>query len=261
MYTLKRLLAMISGSPPSYFNKYRHLTPRVRGLGTFQMRPSLYVFPYVTTRTPYEPFTATTRTPRRTRGALVVFEGVDRSGKSTQAQFLVDTLNGMGRPAQRMTFPNRSTPTGQLIDTCLKKDLTLPGEVLHLLFSANRWEMKAELEHLLDQGVTVVLDRYVHSGIVYSVAAHNLSKEWCEASDKGLPTPDLVILLDLQSGSERDGYGNELYEQDEIQQKTRTLFRTLAANENWVVMDAQQPKEEIASKIYHQVMTKLKMYP
>jgi len=96
-----------------------------------------------------------------TRGKLIVFEGLDRSGKSTQCARLVESLGKQGQKVKHMRFPgmccilnhekamnsdradrtvDRTTPIGQMIDTYLRGQSQQEDHVIHLLFSANRWE-------------------------------------------------------------------------------------------------------------------------
>ena len=75
------------------------------------------------------------------RGSLIVFEGCDRSGKTTACKRLVDYFNlNQNNSAKFMRFPDRSTEVGQAIDGYLKEERELDDHVIHLLFSANRWE-------------------------------------------------------------------------------------------------------------------------
>ena len=75
------------------------------------------------------------------RGSLIVFEGCDRSGKTTACKRLVDYFNAnQNHSAKFMRFPDRSTEVGQAIDGYLKGQRELDDHVIHLLFSANRWE-------------------------------------------------------------------------------------------------------------------------
>lgn len=105
------------------------------------------------------------------RGALIVVEGVDRSGKSTQSKKLVESLRYRGYKSELMVFPDRSTNTGRLINEYLSnKDCKLNDEAIHLLFSANRWENVDKIKKLLYEGLTVIIDRYSYSGIAYSMA-------------------------------------------------------------------------------------------
>ena len=76
------------------------------------------------------------------RGIFVVFEGLDRSGKTTQLNRTVDYFNGMGYRIKGMEFPDRTTIIGSMIDNYLKNKIELKDEVIHLLYSANRWEKR-----------------------------------------------------------------------------------------------------------------------
>ena len=71
--------------------------------------------------------------------------------------------------------------------------------MVHLLFSANRWEKVRELRASLDAGTHVFVDRYAFSGVAFSAAKPGLSLEWCKGPDKGLPQPDLVCFLDVSA--------------------------------------------------------------
>jgi dTMP kinase len=75
------------------------------------------------------------------RGALIVFEGCDRVGKSTQCRRLVEALEKSGINAKMMSFPNRKTTIGTQINAYLNSEINLEDHSVHLLFAANRWEM------------------------------------------------------------------------------------------------------------------------
>jgi dTMP kinase len=107
---------------------------------------------------------------------LVVFEGCDRSGKSTQIQLVTAYLRKKGYGDRLVTgqYPNRESTTGKLLDVMLR-DLnenvsTENPHLMHLLFSANRWESQARLQAAEAAGKMILLDRYVASGIAFSMA-------------------------------------------------------------------------------------------
>ena len=80
------------------------------------------------------------------RGAFILFEGVDRCGKTNQAQRLVATLCNAGTPAVFMRFPDRDTPIGAQINAYLTGAAEVDDRAIHLLFSANRWEKRCVCE-------------------------------------------------------------------------------------------------------------------
>lgn len=157
------------------------------------------------------------------RGRLILIEGLDRLGKSTQAEILASKLNG-----HLVKFPDRLTKIGHLLNQYLTDpEFELPDESAHLLFSANRWEVAPEIRSRLAAGQHVILDRYVYSGVAYSLAKDSLNNaDWLFAPDRGLPKPDitLFLLLSLQEISERKGWGEERYEKEAFQKKVKLCF-------------------------------------
>jgi thymidylate kinase len=80
---------------------------------------------------------------------------------------------------------------------------------------------REELLQKLAAGVTLVVDRYAHSGVAFTAAKHKpgLDRAWCMAPDAGLPAPDVVFFLDLtvEQAAARGGYGEERYEKADFQ--------------------------------------------
>ena len=100
------------------------------------------------------------------RGALIVIEVCDRSGKTTQ----VERLNSVGRPTVMRRFPDSTTNIGAIINTYLGCKKELEDHVVQLLFSANRWELRKEVIETLESGTSVCIDRYADSGAAFSAA-------------------------------------------------------------------------------------------
>ncbi|XP_066597877.1 thymidylate kinase isoform X2 [Prorops nasuta] len=186
------------------------------------------------------------------RGALLVFEGCDRAGKTTQAKKLVEALNANGIPAKTRSFPDRSTVVGEIINKFLTKNIHLPPETIHLLFSANRWEYSEDIINTLKSGVTLVLDRYAASGAAYTAANTNKDLKWCKESDRGLPRPDLVFLFKINESNlnSRENWGVEKFENTDFQKKVSLNFEKLM-DEKWIVIDANQTIDKIHSILYN----------
>lgn len=192
------------------------------------------------------------------RGLLVVFEGVDRCGKTTQSTQLVKRLSESGIPVTHMRFPDRATATGKVINAYLQESVNADDHAIHLLFSANRWEARDALVRSVQEGKVVVLDRYAYSGAAFS-AAKGLDLEWCKGPDRGLPKPDIVIYLNLSTSeaSKRGGFGKERYENVEFQEKVRLQF-DLLMEKDWNIVDASKSQEDISAEVKRLVMDKLK---
>lgn len=179
------------------------------------------------------------------RGALIIIEGVDRTGKSTQAKMLVNNLKCKNVDAVYKNFPARDTEVGKVINTYLQSKNDLSDEVIHLLFSANRWEKSKNIIKTLEAGTTVIVDRYCYSGVAFS-AAKGIDINWCKAPDAGLPKPDKVFFLTMpfEKIMERNGFGNERYEVLNFQKKVSELYGELK-EDNWEVLDADRSIELI----------------
>ncbi|KAL9229400.1 hypothetical protein vseg_004868 [Gypsophila vaccaria] len=179
------------------------------------------------------------------RGALVILEGLDRSGKSSQAFKLVSWLLDLGCSAELWRFPDRNTSVGVMISEYLANQSDLDDRAVHLLFSANRWEKRSLMEDKLKAGTTLIVDRYSYSGVAFS-SAKGLDFEWCKAPEAGLLAPDLVLYLDVppEKAAERGGYGGERYERLDFQKKVGEKYQALR-DDTWKIVDASLPMEEI----------------
>lgn len=185
------------------------------------------------------------------RGAFILFEGVDRCGKTTQSTKLVESLKAAGVNAELWRYPDRTTEMGKMINAYLQSSLDMDDGAIHLLFSANRWEKRAAMEKALGDGVTLVVDRYSYSGVAFTAAKEvpGLDLEWCKAPERGLLRPDAVLYLDMpvDAAKTRGGFGEERYETGELQERVRENFRTLR-EDWWTVVDASGTIDDVHSK-------------
>lgn len=190
------------------------------------------------------------------RGTLIVLEGVDKAGKTTQCKKLVQALEKSGRPTEMMGFPDRSTTIGQLISAYLENKSELEDHTVHLLFSANRWELVPLMKKKLEQGTTLVVDRYAFSGAAFTSAKPGFCLDWCKKPDVGLPKPDLVMFLQVNPAEAalRGQFGAERYENSLFQKTVQQRFEELMKDPsvNWQVIDASQSVEDVHMNIKNQ---------
>jgi len=186
---------------------------------------------------------------REGRGAFIVLEGLDRSGKSTQCRLLTDYLNLSGHPSVSMRFPDRTTTIGKMIDGYLKSSLEAEDHAIHLLFVANRWEKNSEMRAALEEGKTVIVDRYSYSGTAFT-SAKGIDPTWCYSPEVGLLEPDLVIYLDvaIQQAEKRGEFGAERYEAKEMQITVGKIFQKLK-EDFWKTVDASSTIEKIQDEV------------
>ncbi|XP_063235601.1 thymidylate kinase [Bacillus rossius redtenbacheri] len=199
------------------------------------------------------------------RGAFIVFEGCDKVGKTTQCKKLVNKLLEAGIAAKYMNFPDRSTPTGKLIDAYLTSQQELTDKAIHLLFAANRWEQQPKMVSLLGGGCTLIVDRYSYSGVAFSAAKPNMDLEWCRAPEQGLPKPDSVFFLSLspEAAARREQFGLERYERPKFQERVRENYEALR-DDSWQVIDADKGIEELHQQLFTktlQVIEKAQILP
>lgn len=183
------------------------------------------------------------------RGALISFEGLDRSGKSTQVRMLKHALQEAGHRVLDLKFPCRSSTTGHFIDRHLRGIETVPDDQLQTLFVENRREAAGLIADEINSGTTVLLDRYSHSGIAYG-AAKRMDPSGCAEREAGLPRPDVVVLVDVPPAVAltRAGYGEEIYESVGFQSRVREEFFKLR-DDTWRVVDGGEPAESVHYKV------------
>lgn len=176
------------------------------------------------------------------RGAFIVVEGLDGSGKTTLVRELAHALQNESRPAIQWHFPNRRTETGKLISRYLKQEIEMDAKAMHHVFVANFHEDMEALRSKLEEGVTVFCDRYVYSGIAYTSAVTDEDISKWNASITGLIVPDVVLYLNVPeetaiSRLRRRSNDTERYERRDLQNRVRANFETLHTS-LWHDLDA-----------------------
>ncbi|HEY6509362.1 MAG TPA: dTMP kinase [Vicinamibacterales bacterium] len=185
------------------------------------------------------------------RGRLVVFEGLDQSGKQTQAESLRDWLVSSGRTVRLLSFPTYETPLGAEIGRALHGEREYGPDVMQLLYVANRFEWKAEIERELMAGTVLVCDRYLASSIAYG-EAQGLDPRWLEDIQTPLPQPDLTVLLDIAPSESlvRKRVGRDKYERDlDLLSRVRTSYVRQARERGWTILDAARARGLVADDV------------
>jgi len=166
-------------------------------------------------------------------GLFVTFEGIDRSGKTTQAALLLEAL---GEEAVGVREPG-GTPVGERVRELLKDpraSLSARGEAL--LFAAARAELvSAVIRPALDAGRVVVCDRFLDSSLAYQGVGRGLGVDEIERINRfataGLE-PDLTLLLDMDPGgaAARGGEADRFEREGaELQERVHAAYEELVA--------------------------------
>jgi dTMP kinase len=192
-------------------------------------------------------------------GSLIAFEGLDQSGKQTQAELLRDHLKADGRKSRLVSFPDYGTSIGEELARALQGEREYQPDVMQLLYIANRYERKPDLLRWLEGGLILVCDRYMASSVSYG-EAQGLDPAWLIEMQKFLPAPALTIMLDIapETAVQRKSVDRDRYERDlAMQGRVRESYRRQAAANGWVVLDGEQPKDAIAAEVFKAVTSRL----
>jgi dTMP kinase len=196
----------------------------------------------------------------RSAALLIAFEGLDQSGKQTQADALRSGLRALGRESRLLSFPDYSTPIGGEIARALHGGRDYAPDVMQLLYVANRHEKKPVIEASLAAGMTVVCDRYIASSVAYG-EAQGLDAVWLADIQRFLPPPDLSILLDIapRTAAERKTSGRDRYERDlTLLSRVRESYRRqAAASAAWLLVDGERAAADVHAEVLRAVSTRL----
>jgi dTMP kinase len=190
---------------------------------------------------------------------LIAFEGLDQSGKETQARYLRARLEQEGHKVRAASFPDYETPIGIELRKALAGEREFSPEVMQLLYVANRFEYKPRLESWLGAGDVVVCDRYRASSVAYG-ESQGLDAAWLEDIQRFLPAADVTVLLDIapETAVARKATGRDRYERDlGLLARVRESYRRQAAEGGWAIIDAEQSREEVGRAVEQAVRRRL----
>lgn len=184
-------------------------------------------------------------------GLLVAFEGLDQSGKATQAARQRARLEASGHRVLSLAFPCDRTWIAREIREALGGTRPYAPDVLQLLYIANRFEYKPLIREALAGGAVVLCDRYLASSVAYG-EAQGLDPAWLLDIQRELPQPALTILLDItpETAAARKARGRDRFERDLVLlARVRQSYLRLAEQPGWVRIDAARPPEEVEADV------------
>jgi dTMP kinase len=193
------------------------------------------------------------------RGLLIAFEGLDQSGKQTQAELLGERLTASGRRPRLLSFPDYRTPIGIELGRALRGEHEYGADVMQLLYVANRYEWKDEIARERDAGTILVCDRYLASSVAYG-EAQGLDGAWLRDVQKYLPQPDLTILLDIAPdiSARRKTLERDKYERDlSMLARVRESYLRQSTNGHWVMIDADRDRALVGEDVFTAVSAML----
>jgi dTMP kinase len=205
-------------------------------------------------------------TGRGNSGRFIVFEGIDGSGTTTQAERYARYLRGKRRVAHVTREPSDG-PVGALLRLSLAGRVPLgPSrlpQIMGLLFAADRLDHLAnEIEPHLREGAVVLSDRYDLSSIAYQWASAGPDappelSDWLRDLNRHARRPDVTLVLDVSPETaarrrlERHG-AVELYEEPTLQARLADLYRDakkLVPGDNVILVDGNGPLDDVAAAV------------
>ncbi|MFL6279272.1 MAG: dTMP kinase [Vicinamibacterales bacterium] len=184
-------------------------------------------------------------------GLLVAFEGLDQSGKQTQAEGVQEFVRKRGRECRLVSFPDYTTAIGQEISKALHGEREYGADVMQLMYVANRYERRIEMASWLEHGAVLVCDRYRASSVAYG-EAQGLDPVWLREMQRYLPATDLTILLDIapETAVQRKAKGRDRYERDlALLSRVRESYRRQAMQDQWLTLNGERPRDEVSAEV------------
>jgi dTMP kinase len=196
------------------------------------------------------------------KGILIVFEGIDGAGKSTQARLLLKRLRSLGFAAVSFREPTRGRWGREIKRLAKRADSLSPEEELTLFLKDREENVRRNLRPALARGKIIVLDRYYYSTIAYQGAKGLDPDRIRRLNERFAVKPDLVFVLDIRAG---EGLGrihhrkrkDLLFERERYLRKVGRIFRGLMGR-RFVHLDAGRPKDELHAQVEARVLRLLK---
>jgi dTMP kinase len=201
-----------------------------------------------------------TVTRKRPSGVFICIEGIDGSGKTTQAHRLVETLSRLGHNAVYTTEPSKGVYGEIVRKSILHGDNRVPPIVEATLFAVDRIDhVEKEIKPLLESGKIVVCDRYIYSSIAYQGAA-GLDVEWIREINRHAVKPHLAVYIDAtpEVVIQRIRRRKSVMETLQTQRKVRGFYLKMAEQEHLIKIAGDAKIEEVAKAIEDVVLEFLK---
>ena len=192
-------------------------------------------------------------------GLIIAFEGLDQSGKQTQAERVREYVTGHGRECRLLSFPDYDTAIGTEISKALHGEREYDPDVMQLMYVANRYERRRDIAQWIAEGVVLVCDRYLASSIAYG-EAQGLDPVWLRDIQRFLPQPGLTILLDIapETAVQRKAANRDRFERDlALLSRVRDSYRRQADDGGWLRVDGERPREAVSDDVTRAVETRL----
>lgn len=193
-------------------------------------------------------------------GKFIVIYGINNIGKTTQAKLLVRRLRQEGFKAKYLKYAVYDLkPTGPILNDYLrgKNIFKLSPREFQLIQVINRYQYQPILEKQLKSGIHIVAEDYIGTGIAWGVGA-GIRKDFLEILNQGLRREDLAFYLEGQRFLEARETGHRHEVSEKLTRKVQKVFKALAKENHWVIINGNQSIEEIHQIIWQNCQKVLK---
>lgn len=203
-------------------------------------------------------------------GLFVCIEGIDGSGKTTQAKLLIDRLRGDEKKVSLYSYPTHDSRYGKIIrDEFLAGKIEMSVEEQFLLYLLDMQSDKKKIISELSSGSIVMSERYFVSTIAYQ-SAGNFDYEKAKAVEEimALPRPDLIFYIDLEpeiafERKKKQKGKTDIFESaQEYMNKVRNVYEKLYSErygaKTWIRIDGTKSEKEISDLIFAAVINSIK---
>lgn len=187
-------------------------------------------------------------------GKFIVFEGIDKSGKETQAKMLYDYLHKKAIPVIYTEEPTDKNAIGRLVKKWLVGQATITsGEAITLMYTADRYEhLKNVILPALSVGKNVICDRFFYSTIAYESTIFGVEREWIRSLHKDVKKPDVVIFIDIDpeiSLKRERALPNDRLEKVGLLKKVREAYKEMVNEERFFMVNGDRTKDEVFNDV------------
>jgi dTMP kinase len=193
---------------------------------------------------------------------FIVFEGIDGSGKSTQADLFYNKLNSLGLKPVKLFEPTNGPAGIEIRNQLKKKSMPSPEAMLELFIKDREYDLAANIQPAFNNGSIIVMDRYYHSNAAYQ-GAMGLDPEFIleQNISKNFPKPDRVYFIDIPVKTAIARIKSRNSGPDEIFEKEKFLLNVLdnyldLIDETFAVINGNNDPEIIAEEIFSDFLNK-----
>ncbi len=188
------------------------------------------------------------------RGSLIVFEGLDGCGKSTQLDLVFDWMQARGLDCVKTREPTAGAWGQRIREMARSGEPVAREDELAWFMEDRREHVRDMIEPALERGTFVLCDRYWLSSVAYQGARGLDAAEIQRANEAEFPDPDLAIIFEISPEEgmarvkARGGVGEPVFEEVDFQRRVQKVFDSL--DRPWIVrVDARGSIDEIHERV------------